>query len=448
MRVQPSPMITVTRGRLGSTAAQVLEQVRAAGVVHRDEIAARTALSVATVGRVVGQLVEAGLLRERHDRTRLGAVGRPGVPVEVDPDRFVTIGVHLGRRIATVALGDLTGRVLDSETHERRSGESPDVLELSRSAARLLGRTPHRTPLSAGLVAPFRELGLDRDSLGAELHDLTGLEVATADHIAAVAASEFLHRRHGTPGVTLYVYARDTVGFAVAVDKGVQTEVSRVGSLTHFPTGSAATCSCGRTGCLEAAAGDAAVVAAAVPTGLVPRPTIDAVYAAAAAAPIRALLRARARTLGEVAAQVRDMVAPDRVVLVGQAFTGCPSVLEDITRAFHETTALGEVPLSFTRFGSGIQAIAACTIAVGPVYDDPLGVAGATAAPLLPHADREGAARTAVGIAGRSLGGHSAGARLPNWLRWNTSGDRELLPWSTAWSSSSTSTWSPASTSR
>ena len=49
-------------------------------------------------------------------------------------------------------------------------------------------------------------------------------------------------------------------------------------------------------------------------------------------------------------------------------------MLGDIRRAFHSTTALGDVPLSFTRFGAGIQAIAACTIALGPVYDDPLAI--------------------------------------------------------------------------
>lgn len=379
--MQPSPMITVTRGRFGSTAAQVLEQVRAGGVLHRHEVAARTSLSVATVGRAVGQLVEARILRERHDRTRLGGVGRPGVPVEVDPDRFVTIGVHVGRRIATVALGDLTGRVIVSETQERRAGARPDLTGLSRSAAGMLGRAPGRVPLSVGLVAPFRELDLDRTRLGAELHDLTGLTVATADHIAAMAASEFLHRRHGTPGVTLYVYARDTVGFAVAVDKGGQTEVSRPGSLTHFQTGSPVPCPCTRRGCLEVAAGDAATVAAALETGLVTRPTIDAVYAAAAEPAIGALLRARARVLGQAAAAVRDMVAPDRVVLVGQAFTGCAEVLDDITEAFHGATALGDVPVSFTRFGAGIQAITACTIALGPVYDDPLAIVATTAAP-------------------------------------------------------------------
>ena len=384
--MRSSPMITVTRGRFGSTAAQVLEQVRAGGVLHRDEIASRTSLSVATVGRAVGQLVEVGILRQRPHLTRLGGVGRPGVPVEVATDRFVTVGVHIGRRIATVALGDLTGKVVAHETQERRAGEEPDVAGLSRTAAGLLRRTPGRVPLSTGLVAPFRELDLDRERLGDELHEVTGLVVATADHIAAVVASEFLHRRHGTPGVTLYVYARDTVGFAVAVDKGGQTEVSRVGSLTHFPTRAAVRCSCGRMGCLEAAAGDAALVAAAAETGMLPEKTIEAVYAAVGEPAIGALLRARAQTLGEVAAAVRDMVAPDRVVLVGQAFTGCGAVLDDITQAFHDAAALGEVPLSFTRFGAGIQAIAACTIALGPVYDDPLAIAATTAMP--PAANR------------------------------------------------------------
>lgn len=389
--MQASPTITVTRGRFGSTAAQVLEQVHAGGVLHRDEIAARTSLSVATVGRAVGQLIETGVLRQRHDRTRLGGVGRPGVPVEVDPDRFVTIGVHVGRRIATVALSDLTGKVIAHETRERHPGKRPDLAELSRCAAGLLGRRPRRVPLSVGLVAPFRELDLDREELGAELQELTGLVVATADHIAAVVASEFLHRRQGTPGVTLYVYARDTVGFAVAVDKGGQTEVSRVGSLTHFPTRATVECSCGRTGCLEAAAGDAATLAAAIKTGLVTEPTIDAVYAAVGVPAIGALIRARARTLGEVAAAVRDMIAPDRVILVGQAFTGCDAVLDDIRQAFHDATAFGELPLSFTRFGAGIQAIAACTIGLGPVYDDPLGIVATTAPEV-----------------------YKAGARLPN----------------------------------
>lgn len=371
-----SPMITVSRGRFGPAAAQVLEHVRASGVAHRDEIASSTGLSLATVGRAVGQLTEAGLLRGCPEKVRPRGLGRPGIPVEVDPDRYLTIGVHLGRRIATVALGDLAGRVVASDTIRRHPGSGPDLETVSRRAAALLSGVPGRVPVAAGVVGSWRELGFSPTAVGAELQDLTGLDVRTGDHIAAVAATEFLHRRHGTPGVTLYVYARDTVGFAVAVDKGAQTEVSRVGSLTHFPTGSGAACWCGRTGCLEVTAGDEAVLRAARDAGLLEggaTMSIERLYAAAGEPEVLALLRSRARLLGQVAASVRDMVAPDRVVLVGQAFTGCPAVLDDITGAF-ASPALGDVPVSFTRFGAGIQAIAACTIALGAVYDDPLGI--------------------------------------------------------------------------
>ena len=47
--------------------------------------------------------------------------------------------------------------------------------------------------------------------------------------------------------------------------------------------------------------------------------------------------------------------------------------LDEITGAYDAHTALDRaVPVSFTRFGSDIQAISACTVALGPVFDDPL----------------------------------------------------------------------------
>jgi len=334
----------ISRGRFGSTAAQVLEQARAAGRASRDEIAAASGLSVATVGRATAALVGHGLLRERPDLARTGVTGRPGVPVEIDRDRYLTIGVHIGRRIATVAVGDLTGRVLDSTTVRRPLGAAPDLDRLSRLAAGLLGGRPGQVPLAAGLVAPWRDLGLVPTELEAAWHELTALPVRTGDHISAIAAAEFLHRRHGTRGMTLYLYARDTIGWSVAVDRNGQTDVTRAASLTHFPTGSHVSCPCGRQGCL------AATVA-----------TLDDTD--------------RARLLGEVAATIRDMLSPDQVVLVGQAFTGVPATLDDVVAAYDAHSALGHVvPVSFTRFGSDIQAISACTVALGPVFDDPIAV--------------------------------------------------------------------------
>jgi len=109
-------MITVARRQGGPAAAQVLDRVRARGTALRDELAVDTRLSLATVGRAVSQLTAARVLREARDRARARGVGRPGIPVEVDDAVHATIGVHVGRTVLTVAVGDLTGRVLARAT--------------------------------------------------------------------------------------------------------------------------------------------------------------------------------------------------------------------------------------------------------------------------------------------------------------------------------------------
>jgi predicted NBD/HSP70 family sugar kinase len=105
----------------------------------------------------------------------------------------------------------------------------------------------------------------------------------------------------------------------------------------------------------------------------VDEPSIETVHATArTSATARNLLSERARRLGGVVAVASDMVDPDRVVLVGQAFTGYPPALGDVVEGYRSHTARPPVDLSFTRFRTGVQAVAACTVAVGPVYADPL----------------------------------------------------------------------------
>ncbi|WP_278257722.1 hypothetical protein [Nocardioides convexus] len=294
MPVPRSPIITVSRGRFSPAAAQVMEQVRGARSASRDEIAAASGLSIATVGRTVAQ---ARRVRPPARASRPGPGGRDrparrtrrGRPHPLRHHRCPRRAPDRHRRARRVSPAASS----PPARYDARSAPSPTWSRLSRIAATLLGAVPGRVPLSAGLVAPWREIGLVPSDREAEPARPTGLLVRTGDHISAVAATEFLHRRHGTGGMTLYLYARDTIGWSVAVDRGVQTDVTRAASLTHFPTGSAVRCPCGRTGC----------IAATLPT----------------LAPAE-----RARTLGALAGSVRDMLSPDRVVLVGQAFTGDP----------------------------------------------------------------------------------------------------------------------------
>ncbi|MBZ5739125.1 ROK family transcriptional regulator [Nocardioides mangrovi] len=384
--MQRSPMVVVSRGRVASAATRVLEELRGVGPLSRDELARATGLSPATIARAVTSLVGSGLVRERRDLVPSGVVGRPRTPVEVDPTTYAVVGIHQGVLETTVALCDLAGRVIASESRPHRHGAPVDLDQIARLAADLLADDPRRVPLGAGFVAPWRDLGLDPAATAAELQEVLGLDVVAADHIAAVAAAEYIHRRHGLGGVTTYLYARNSAGFVMAVDRGIQTEVSRVASLTHFPSGTDRACHCGHAGCFAASAGDQATAQEAYAAGLVAGPRIEEVYLAASGGSEQAtaLLRRRARLLGRVAATVRDMVNPDRLILVGQAFTDYPPVLDDVLSSFAETTRLPALTPTFTRFGAGIQAVAAGTIALGPVYDDPLGVVPRRA----PAADR------------------------------------------------------------
>jgi predicted NBD/HSP70 family sugar kinase len=369
-----SPLLTLSRAQGGPAAAQVLELVRSGGVVSREQIVARGDLSPATVRRVTSTLIEANLLRERTDLAQEGLVGRPRVPVEIDPEGYLVIGVHIGRRRATVALGDLTGRVI-AHAGVPRVPEAPlELATLSRVAAHLLGRVGGREPLALGLVAPWRELGASPDENAAQMAELTGLEVRTGDPVGSIAAADHFQRDLGAVGYTLYLYAGDTLGWAVIANRGARTEFFRGSSLTHFPTPLDVPCGCGRNGCLEAVAGEDRFAERLHAQGLVPEPTAAAVYAQAGDPEVLAALRQRARLLGRTGAAVRDMMGPDRVILAGGGYTGCPDVLGDVMDEFELATPNGPAPVEFARFGSG-EAMAACTIALGPVYEDPLRLA-------------------------------------------------------------------------
>ena len=54
--------------------------------------------------------------------------------------------------------------------------------------------------------------------------------------------------------------------------------------------------------------------------------------------------------------------------------------LDEVVASFDATTRLPALVPTFTRFGAGIQAVAAGTVALGPVYDDPIAAAPRRAA--------------------------------------------------------------------
>jgi predicted NBD/HSP70 family sugar kinase len=375
-------MLVLALGPFGPAHSRVMTHVRRAGALTREELARRTGLSGSTVARTVTSLAELGLLRERPDLQPAGTVGRPSVPLALDEERFATLGVHVGRRVATVCLGDLTGRVIARTTIDP---VGLDAAGLARQAAegltRLLAAHSSRIALSAGVVAPWGDIPFDREELVEALDERLGLEVESWELVPAIAAAEYIARPQDLPGSTLYLYARDTIGFVMANQRPWGMEIARVGRLSHFPAGDHGRCHCGHTGCLEVLASDYAVAHAAVAAGAVDTPRVASVLEAAFGGSDAAhdVLADRAELLGTVTAVVRDMVNPDRIVLCGQGFTAYPPALDIVRNTFgrHTRTAT-PIDISFTRVSGEIQAVAAGTVALRRVYDDPVGAVDST----------------------------------------------------------------------
>jgi predicted NBD/HSP70 family sugar kinase len=406
-----------------SAAASVFRAVRLRGPVGRDVIAGITSLSIATVNRQVIALLDAGLLRERADLAVSGAIGRPRVPVELNHEPFVTLGIHIGARTTSIVATDLFGRTLDTvETPTPRSAAGPALASLAESACRYLGRWHRRRPLWVGVAiggtvdsatghVDHPRLGWRQAPVGPVLADALGLPLSVASHVDAMAGAELLlglRRFAPSSPTSLYVYARETVGYALVIGGRVHCPASGPGTIAALPTHSELL---GGTGQLESTVSDEAVVAAGRRLKILPSAplTAPATRTNVCASGITDLLRVaragnrqaqdllaeRARVLGEAVALLRDMLNPDELVVGGQAFTEYPEAMEQVEAAFAARSIMARRDIRVTAFGNRVQEAGAGTVSLGGLYADPLGAmrrAGALDSRLRDVADDESSA--------------------------------------------------------
>jgi predicted NBD/HSP70 family sugar kinase len=371
--------------------ASVFGAVRARGPIARDVIAKATQLSIATVNRQVTALLDAGILRERADLAVSGAIGRPRVPVEVNHEPFLTLGIHVGARTTSIVATDLLGRTLDAvETPTPRGAQAAALASLAGSARRYLRRWHRRRPLWVGVAAggvvdgttgylDHPRLGWTDAPVGPVLAETLSLPVSVASHVDAMAAAELLlvrrHRPPAQPSTSLYVYARETVGYALSIGGKVHSPASGPGTIAALPAHSDLL---GGTGLLESTVSDEAVLTAARKWRIIaatgPPLTVGAVLRAARQGneAARAVLAERARVLGEAVALLRDMLNPDDLVVGGQAFTEYPEGMELVEAAFALRSVLPRRDIRVTAFGNRVQEAGAGVVSLGGLYADPI----------------------------------------------------------------------------
>ncbi|MBJ7338679.1 MAG: ROK family protein [Mycolicibacterium sp.] len=383
-----------------AAAASVFGAARLRGPIARDVIAQATGLSIATVNRQVTALLDAGVLRERADLAVSGAIGRPRVPVEVNHEPFLTLGIHIGARVTSIVATDLFGRTLDVvETPTPRGTQNSALAALAGSASRYLSRWHRRRPLWVGVTGggvvdsttghlDHARLGWTDAPVGPVLAETLGLPVSLASHVDAMAGAELLlgARRlsaptesdvagRAAPVTSLYVYARETVGYALSIGGRVHSPTSGPGTIAALPAHSELL---GGTGQLESTVSDEAVVSAARKLRIVPAEgpssTIAGVLRAARQGnqPAIELLGERARVLGEAVALLRDMLNPDDLVVGGQAFTEYPEGMAQVEAAYRRRSVLAPRDIRLTSFGNRVQEAGAGVVSLGGLYADPI----------------------------------------------------------------------------
>jgi predicted NBD/HSP70 family sugar kinase len=354
------------------------------GPLTRLELARRAALSPAAVTKAVRPLIEAGYLAESADEESRPTLGRPASLVRVDGGRALFIGIKVTGDEVIGVLTDLCCRVLLAR-HLLLTDRTPRAVlaTLAELTQELLAEAvglgvqvvgagvavSGDVDRTAGLVrySPFLEW---RDVPLAELTATAmGLPVTVDNDVRALTVAE----QWFGAGVGLSNFALVTVGAGIGcglvvhgrVVAGAHGVAGEIGHVTVDPTGPL--CHCGNRGCVEAIAGDAAIVERVrAATGAV---VADAGQAAALAHDgVAGAQEAYARAgeaIGRGIATVANLLGPERVIISGEGLAAYDLFAAQIREAF-AAAAFGSAaecdvqtrPLPFEEWARGAAATA------------------------------------------------------------------------------------------
>lgn len=253
----------------------VLNYVRDRAPISRAEIARETDLQRSTVSSIVDSLLEAGLIEDIGTGDSTG--GRKPTLLKIKSGSPVAIGVDITPRTSTVAIADLAGNVLESESFPT-SQDSDFMAEQILSRVSALREKYSDDDLEVGISLPgitdqeagnvvyvpyfqWRDWDVSR-----QITEATGLPVTIDNDANAIALAELWFGREKIRNVRNFitVMVAEGVGTGIVFDGQVyRGERGNAGEFGHMIVGEAGPvdCSCGGRSCWEAHASNAAVIA-------------------------------------------------------------------------------------------------------------------------------------------------------------------------------------------
>lgn len=391
--------------------ATLLARVAAAGGADDDAAPSRAALAAATglargtVSALVDVLLAAGLLEELPPPPRTGA-GRPANGLRLSGGRVAALGVELGASHVVACVRDLTGAVRARVARgsvdrtgapERVLAASAELAGAALAQARAQGlevvggawALPGLVDSAAGRLRLAPNLGwrdVDVLALLGAHPGLAGLPLAVDNEAALAAVAELWHpgdALDGSLGGTSFVLVTGEVGIGAGVVldgrplRGERGWSGELGHVTVDPAGPR--CGCGARGCLEAYAGQEALLRRA---GLAGDGTgADALRRAAEAGAPAALgaLEEAGRALGVALAGAVNLLDVDAVVLGGTCAPLAPWLAAPLERELAERVLRARllgVPVRVSATGADAAVMGAAALVLQRVLDAPAALLG------------------------------------------------------------------------
>ena len=248
------------------------------GPISRAEVARSTGLTRTTVGDVVGDLLDEGMVEEVGRGPSTG--GKSPILLSIVGDARLVIGLDLGESTFAGALVNLRGdvrRVVELPVEGRNGDDALDLVfrlvdeVLKESSTTPLGigvGTPGLVDTRTGTIRWAVNLDWQDLPLGGLLHERYGLpsNVANDSQAAALAEYTFGAESHGRriPNLVTIKVGRGIGAGLVLNGSLFQGDGFGAGEIGHVAVvDDGAACRCGRFGCLETVASSRAIAARA-----------------------------------------------------------------------------------------------------------------------------------------------------------------------------------------
>jgi predicted NBD/HSP70 family sugar kinase len=334
------------------TALRVLDYLFRAGPANRLDVVRGTALSRATVSKLVGELQAQGLVAEQPAPVGGEArAGRPPTLLALNPAIGAIGGIDFDHQGVGVGVADLSGTLLaecrveldvDNEAERAIDVAVESVRALLRRcrlpAGRLVGvGAAISAPVvrnsgslaAAGIMTSWSEISLPHElerRLGVPVHVGNDANLGALAEVRAGAAQ-------GAANV-IYLMLSSGVGGGLVLDGSLFTGhrgmTGELGHVTVEPDG--ARCRCGNRGCLETVAGAGPLLRQVRPVHGAQTTLEEAALMARAGDPLcRAVFQRAGLAAGRVAGGICNLINPE-LVIVGGDLILAGDVLVDAVR--------------------------------------------------------------------------------------------------------------------